>query len=38
LIDRIYGYAWEGFERTVDAHVKNLRQKVEPNPRSPSSS
>jgi two-component system, OmpR family, alkaline phosphatase synthesis response regulator PhoP len=35
LIDRIYGYAFEGFERTVDAHVKNLRQKVEPNPREP---
>lgn len=35
LIDRIYGYAFEGFERTVDAHVKNLRQKIEPNPREP---
>jgi len=36
LIDQIYGYTFEGFERTVDAHVKNLRQKIEPNPREPS--
>jgi DNA-binding response OmpR family regulator len=35
LIDRIYGYSFEGFERTVDAHVKNLRQKIEANPREP---
>ncbi len=35
LIDRIYGYSFEGFERTVDAHIKNLRQKIEPNPREP---
>lgn len=36
LIDQIYGYTFEGFERTVDAHVKNLRQKIEPNPKEPS--
>lgn len=35
LIDRIYGYSFEGFERTVDVHVKNLRQKLEPNPKEP---
>jgi len=35
LIDQIYGYSFEGFERTVDAHIKNLRQKIEPNPREP---
>jgi two-component system alkaline phosphatase synthesis response regulator PhoP len=35
LIDRIYGYSFEGFERTVDVHVKNLRQKLEPNPKDP---
>src|SRR2546426_618068 len=35
LIDQIYGYAFEGFERTVDAHIKNLRQKIELNPREP---
>ncbi len=26
---------YEGYERTVDQHIKNLRQKIEPNPRSP---
>lgn len=36
LIDQIYGYSFEGFERTVDAHIKNLRQKIEPNPKDPS--
>ncbi len=35
LIDHIQGHAFEGFERTVDAHIKNLRGKVEPDPRSP---
>ena len=35
LLDRVQGYAFEGYERTVDAHVKNLRQKVEPDPKSP---
>ena len=35
LLDRVQGYAFEGYERTVDAHVKNLRQKLEPNPRQP---
>lgn len=35
LIDQVHGYAFEGYERTVDAHVKNLRQKLEPDPRRP---
>jgi DNA-binding response OmpR family regulator len=35
LLDRVQGYAFEGYERTVDAHVKNLRQKIEPEPREP---
>ncbi|MDR5682790.1 MAG: response regulator transcription factor [Armatimonadota bacterium] len=35
LIDRVYGYSFEGFERTVDVHVKNLRQKIEPDPKEP---
>jgi DNA-binding response OmpR family regulator len=36
LLDRVQGYAFEGYERTVDAHVKNLRQKIEPDPKQPS--
>ncbi len=35
LIDRVQGHAFEGYERTVDAHIKNLRGKIEPDPRSP---
>lgn len=35
LLDRVLGYDFEGFERTVDVHVKNLRQKIEPHPRQP---
>ena len=35
LLDKVQGYAYEGYERTVDAHVKNLRQKIEEDPRHP---
>jgi DNA-binding response OmpR family regulator len=35
LLDRVQGYAFEGYERTVDAHVKNLRQKIEADPKNP---
>jgi DNA-binding response OmpR family regulator len=36
LLDRLQGTALEGYERTVDVHIKNLRTKIEPDPRSPS--
>ncbi|MDQ7842389.1 MAG: response regulator transcription factor [Armatimonadota bacterium] len=35
LLDQVQGYGFEGYERTVDAHVKNLRQKLEPDPQHP---
>ena len=35
LLDRVQGYAFEGYERTVDVHIKNLRQKLEPDPKNP---
>lgn len=35
LLDRVQGYAYEGYERTIDAHIKNLRQKIEPDPKNP---
>ncbi len=35
LLDRVQGQAFEGYERTIDAHVKNLRQKIEPDPKNP---
>ena len=35
LINRVRGYEFEGYERTVDSHVKNLRRKVEDDPANP---
>ncbi len=35
LLDRLQGTTFEGSERTVDVHIKNLRAKIEPNPRKP---
>jgi DNA-binding response OmpR family regulator len=35
LINRVRGYEYEGYERTVDSHVKNLRRKIEADPREP---
>ncbi len=35
LINRVRGYEFEGYERTVDVHVKNLRRKLEEDPASP---
>ena len=35
LLDRVFGYDFEGLERTVDVHVMNLRWKIEPNPCQP---
>jgi two-component system alkaline phosphatase synthesis response regulator PhoP len=36
LLDRLHGVAYDGFDRSVDAHIKNLRHKLEPNPAEPS--
>ena len=35
LLDLIQGVRYEGYERTIDTHIKNLRSKIEPDPRSP---
>ena len=35
LIERVQGYDFEGDERTIDVHVKNLRKKIEPDPAKP---
>jgi two-component system alkaline phosphatase synthesis response regulator PhoP len=35
LLDRLHGVAYDGFDRSVDAHVKNLRRKLEPDPAEP---
>jgi len=35
LLDAIHGIAFESYERAIDAHVKNIRRKLEPDPRQP---
>jgi len=35
LINKVQGYEYEGYDRTIDAHVKNLRQKIEEDPKNP---
>jgi DNA-binding response OmpR family regulator len=35
LLDAVHGISFESYERSVDAHVKNLRRKIEDNPRRP---
>ena len=35
LLDAIHGVAFESYERAIDAHVKNIRHKIEKDPRQP---
>ena len=35
LINSVRGYEFEGYERTIDSHMKNLRRKIEQDPRKP---
>jgi two-component system alkaline phosphatase synthesis response regulator PhoP len=35
LLDAVRGVAVESYERAIDAHIKNIRRKIEPNPRQP---
>jgi two-component system, OmpR family, response regulator len=35
LLEKIQGEAYEGYERTVDSHIKNLRKKIEKDPNHP---
>lgn len=35
LLDHLQGDAFEGYERTIDVHIRNLRTKIEPEPRNP---
>ncbi len=37
LLERIQGAAYEGYERTIDVHIHNLRSKIEPDPANPRS-
>jgi DNA-binding response OmpR family regulator len=36
LVEKALGYRFEGYERTIDAHIKNIRQKIEDDPKNPS--
>ncbi len=35
LLDAVHGVAFESYERAIDTHIKNLRRKLEPDPRLP---
>ena len=35
LLDLLQGNAFEGYERTIDVHIRNLRAKIEPDTRNP---
>ena len=35
LLDAVHGVAFESYERAIDAHVKNLRRKIESDPHAP---
>jgi DNA-binding response OmpR family regulator len=35
LIENSFGYQYEGFDRTIDTYIKNIRQKIENNPKKP---
>src|SRR5690554_3552638 len=36
LIQSAFGYGYDGFDRTIDTYIKNIRQKIEDNPKKPS--
>ncbi|MCB0117182.1 MAG: response regulator transcription factor, partial [Caldilineaceae bacterium] len=35
LVEQALGYAYDGLDRTLDSHIKNLRRKIEDDPRAP---
>jgi DNA-binding response OmpR family regulator len=35
LIEKALGYGFDGFDRTIDVHILNLRRKLEPDPKRP---
>jgi DNA-binding response OmpR family regulator len=35
LLSAVRGVAFESYERAIDAHIKNIRRKIEPDPHNP---
>ena len=35
IINKTLGYDFDGFDRVIDTHIKNLRQKIEEDPKKP---
>jgi two-component system alkaline phosphatase synthesis response regulator PhoP len=35
LLEAVHGVAFGGYDRSIDSHIKNLRRKIEPDPRQP---
>jgi DNA-binding response OmpR family regulator len=35
IINNVLGYEFEGYDRVIDAHIKNIRRKIEENPQAP---
>lgn len=35
LLDRVWGYSFDGYQRTVDTHVRRVRKKIEKDPKNP---
>ncbi len=35
LLEAVHGVAFEGYDRSIDSHVKNIRRKIEPDPHQP---
>ncbi|HCQ89692.1 MAG TPA: DNA-binding response regulator, partial [Clostridium sp.] len=35
LVEEVFGFDFDGFDRNVDTHIKNLRKKIEENTKKP---
>jgi DNA-binding response OmpR family regulator len=35
LVEKAFGYDYEGYDRTIDTHIKNIRHKIEDDPKNP---
>jgi two-component system alkaline phosphatase synthesis response regulator PhoP len=35
LLEAVHGMTFDGYDRSIDSHIKNLRRKIEPDPRQP---